>query len=317
MKRRGVISMHLLLFMDLNGTIIAYDSAKNKDIDSAVLQLLAENYIDVWDATKTTERMTYQQYLEKHELARKAQSDDYKGFIHFLEMTNHPLKKEILSTYYKIKNILRDGDVFPSFLRLIHSLNELGTSFTIILRSFGNDAHTVVSELEKRTNIKFIHHAVFKEGHLISSDEKTLKSPDEILASVQPMKHGVWQDDHHYWHTHSETHFYGKPYPINFNDRGLVSIFFDDNAESKEILSIQPTSASAVDQAILQRKLIASGRIVPVNTMNAILNDDYFTNCVEFALRQANLLDCKVSGFSYFQPAPKNDETNFPRAALK
>lgn len=112
---------NLLLFVDINGTIIANDSAKNKDVDTAILQLLAENYSAQWDTSKTTEVMTYRKYIEKYLLAdnvtniknKKAQPEDYKRFINFLEKTKHPLYEEIVSNFNKIKKYLVLATYFP------------------------------------------------------------------------------------------------------------------------------------------------------------------------------------------------------------
>lgn len=200
-------------------------------------------------------------------------------------------------------------------MRLINDLEKLKTPFTIILRTFGNDAQNVINELEKKTKIQFGNFAAFKDGCLTDNNKNILKTTNEILESIKPNQHGAWQDDYLHWHSHGETHTYGKPYPINLNSKDTVPIFFDDNATDKKILSVQVTSGNVSDQPMLQKKLTKLGRIVPVNTLRAILEEDYFQNCVDFALKQrvvskdAVILDnTKVSGHSIFQPVTAMSE---------
>lgn len=305
MDARNTIHPHLLLFVDINGTIIVNDSVKNKDVDSAILQLLAENYSAVWDPTKTTEIMTYRKFIEKHllidSITKKARTEDYQYFIEFLEKIKHPLQTEILENFKKMKVILSACDVFPSFLKLIHDLQENKTPFTLILRSFGTDAKNVIEFFKEKTNLTFPNQAIFKSGSLID-DKHTLKKPSELLKSIQIHQHGSWQDDYHYWHSHQEMHDFGKPFPIDIDSKDTLSIFFDDNATDKQILSVQPTSKDVPDQFKLQDKLIKLGRIVPVNTMKAILDENYFKNCVDFALQQQRLAQTmKSSDCSIFQ----------------
>lgn len=285
---------NLILFVDINGTIIANDSAKNKDADTAILQLLAENYAAQWDTSKSTEVMTYRKYIEKYLLAddesksknKKARPEDYKEFINFLEKTKHPLHEEMVSIFNKIKKILSDSGVFPSFLKLINTLEKEKTPFTIILRTFGNDAQNVIKELENKTNLKFSNFATFKTGYLTNTNKNVLKTTNEILQSIKPNEHGAWQDDYSHWNSHGETHAYGKPYLIDLNSKNTMSLFFDDNATDKKILSVQLTSGDVNDQANFQKELINLGRIVPVNTLRAILEEDYFKNCVDYAVKQ-------------------------------
>ena len=107
-----------------------------------------------------------------------------------------------------------------------------------------------------------------------------------MLASIKTGAHGAWQDDFSHWEAHNKKYTQGKPFPIDIHNKNVVSIFFDDNAKDQEILSIQTASGDNADQAHLQNRLIKLGRIVAVNTLKAILDENYFKKCVDFALQQ-------------------------------
>jgi hypothetical protein len=244
--RRG--ETHLVLFFDVNGTIIANDSAKNKAREVALLQILAEKFSAVWDAAISTDVMSYRQFLAKFHVTTptKQEADlqlqnGYNGFINFLRDTNHDLFNEVSATYAKMNAELSRGDLFPSFIKMIRDLKAQKKLFSIILRSFGNDSENVVKEIEDKTNIKFTYNAKFNAGSL-RAEKKVLVHPRFILADILPGVHGVWADNYKYWHDHGELHTHGKLYPIDLENDKMLTIFFDDNALDKQILCMRPTT---------------------------------------------------------------------------
>jgi hypothetical protein len=282
---------HLVLFFDINGTVMAADSVHNKDLDTGILQFMAENISAKW--REDTDKMTYKNFVETHlhpgsqlDLKlKKKRFARYKNFLQFLAETHHPLLDETQSQFEKIKTNLSQGVVFNSFIDLIHYLRTNHIRFTLIFRTFGNDFNVVLDEVKQKTKLQFQKNAAFKAGQLYISNGQVLNKPADMLSSIKPFAHTGWQDDWEHWHAHSETFQAGKPYPIDLANENVVSIFFDDKALEREIIGLKSCREDQQDEKTRQQQLIACGRLVPVNTMDAVLNRNYFIDHVKFALK--------------------------------
>lgn len=115
---------HLILFFDINGTIIATDSANGTDKDIAILKLLAENHSAIWDKSIAKE-MTFREYIDEHicpgdskdPTIKKNRQEYYAKFIQFLMTKSHPLLDQIKSEFNIIKENLNQ-DAISSLLSL-------------------------------------------------------------------------------------------------------------------------------------------------------------------------------------------------------
>lgn len=287
---------HLILFFDINGTILVSDSAKGKDAETAIAQILAEEFKAVWDASVTTTPMSYRHYIRDHLInskppgEEKSFSDYYRDFMPFLRRIQHPLLAEIETTYNQMREKLKDGDIFPSVINMINRLKEDNWNFTIVLRSFGDDAPHAMEEISRRAKIQFLPEASFKQGVLETADQQRLLTPGQWLACIQPGAHTSWHDDYLYWKDNDFKRAFGKPFPIASFPSNKLSIVFDDNAKDKEIIAPKRVGTFEIlDQDDYYTSLCDSGRIVAVNTMRAILDDDYYFGLIVRATLKMHL----------------------------
>lgn len=297
---------HYILYVDLNGTIMAGDSSNNKNVDDAIWQIICENMVSNWPlASELT--MTFRQYIEKclcketkdisRDELKKRQRALYKEIVSHLRTHSHPLADEVESIFFNMKKKLVDkntyqdekgegcqGNIFPAFYALIHYLEKNKFNYSLVLSTFGNDLDLVVRELEARTELRFpkntkVH---FQNGELIDHLDNHYMSPIEMEAFFKSQKCFAAKHDWPYWNKHGEKHEYGKPFPINLHRAAdVTAIFFDDNAVDKRIIAVKPLDNSMPDQEMIQNKLRSSKHIVAVNAFDAILNDQYFVECIQ------------------------------------
>lgn len=280
----------LIGFYDVNDTIFVGDSAKGVDKETSIAKLIAENHIAIWDKTITQQAMTYRDFVEKHlvpgdrrdPVIQSIHNAHYKNLLYFLSETNHPLAPSIKMQFEKISCELQKGNIPTSFIRLLEYLDTHNYEYTFVARTFGHDIHELEKELAERTSITNLEHAVFKDGALITSNNKTLSTPEALLKHIRPGVHSAWQDNFAHWRTHNEDYQGGKPFPFHFDDEETIVIMFDDNTH-KKIIHAQPTCSDQFDQASLQQMLIAKGRLVEVNTFEVCVDEDYFIKRIQQA----------------------------------
>src|SRR5438093_1384073 len=119
---------------DVNGAIALLDTAREKDAESAIWQVLAEHYKDNWDGAGET---TFREFLEKKYKSKKLEPSQYREFKIHLEEKNHRLLEDTLKYYHQIQNQLKEGIVFPSFILAMQQLNEkFNDKFQLRLRTY-------------------------------------------------------------------------------------------------------------------------------------------------------------------------------------
>lgn len=279
----------LILFFDVNGTIIASDQAQHKSAEAKILQQLAKKYRHQ-DNSDFHPKLTLRQYA----LAQvKASPTDYAHYqangrlqayrflLDYLAMIDHPFTDEVKSEFQLLQKALNSqhGMVFHSFYRLIHWLRAENITFSIVLRSFGHDIPAVMAELAEH-QIHIGDHGHFK-GHVLELNGTTLEKAQDIMNSLTPGTHAAWRDDYTYWHHHHQQRYFGK---LFFVDKPWPrTMFFDDNAIEKEII----VPINATDEFLeTHQELIETGRIVAVNPLEALIDNDYFVNLVKTFLQK-------------------------------
>jgi hypothetical protein len=299
LRNESPTAPHLVLFFDLNDTIIMGDIVQNITTEDALLKLLAEHYSAVWCVG--TEAMTYRQYIEtylcpgsnKNPDIKKQRMEFYRRFLLFLQATHHPLRTEIESTYSAVLHDMHEGDVFKSVINLIQHLTKLKQPFTIVLRTFGEDGPRVMDEIQKRSAIKFTKQGHFDKDNLLIENNIEITHPQAMLEYFEPHQHVSIRDHYEYWHNAegsyiSETYERGKQHLISFDNADKLMLFFDDNY-AKQILRVRPVSDAKLDQPKIQAKLVELGRIVEVPTLEAFKNPQYYVERVQFALQHAHV----------------------------
>jgi hypothetical protein len=283
---------HLIIYMDLNGTIMAGDTANGKSLDSSLWQLLCENYSGKWRGA-ADEVMTFRQYIERYlcpgdsklPQIKKDRQLWYSKFHPFLIENKHPLATEIERKFLELKRKLSNQVLFPSFINLINYLENIDCQYTLVFRTFGSDLPEVIHEFERLTALKCEGLVKFEKGKLIISNDVVLNTPEEIQAFFKKHKILGGKDDWSYWNKHGEKQDFGKPYFYNKN-----AIFFDDNSKDKEIIAIVPTNK--INQTNLTKDdLMRSGNIVAVNTFKSLEDDNYFINHVNKIINKYEIND--------------------------
>lgn len=292
-QSKPIIAMpHLILYFDVNKTVIGFDKQGKKTAHDAINSAIAEKIFDYWDESLESP-ISYHDYVKYHLLPNPENSEDIKlqqkvkicGFLEFLKQSNHPEFLRTKAVYDQAIQCLesRDSQVFPSFYKLIHFLKEKQIPHTIVLRTFGSEAPEVVQEINQKFGSSvFTDFRSMKEGHLQDSDEDLYKF---IINNKQ---NRVIQDDWKWWFKHHEDWKYGKPFPIDMSDSSRISLFFDDNAVFDPLHpdhnNVAPFDVTT-GKPIHPQEMIEKKRLFPVDFLEALCNEDYYIQLIGKALQ--------------------------------
>ena len=296
-------SRRLVLFMDVNKTIVLFDGGNDTSASQNILAHLGRSTTHAWDSTVSESFFSYVRrvlapgnevvdpVLKKHRqgldttlLERFA---DVPGGLDIKARYDAMLVK--LSDMQERKRI-----ILPSFQRLLAELQRQshGVSYSVVLRSFGPDVSEAFQEIvETNPHLSIGTFGMFSKGqlHTLPSLEQVAaiysqkkQTPlDELLlphpkvdlfaatAALQPFSIGVWSDDYSYWHGNGEKSIGGKPFPIMNHP---TTVFFDDNATEKEIIAPIPSPDYSGG--------VRDG-IVNVDPVLALEHDDYFVRILQ------------------------------------
>ncbi|WP_032112730.1 hypothetical protein [Candidatus Paracaedibacter symbiosus] len=286
---------NLVLFFDINGTILALDTAQEKNIEVTLLQELAKRYTARWHES-VPEPITYAKFVrryllqgdEKVDLILKRQRQQkYGDFLVYLHQNHPDIYQKVHTDFDQLRNTLlkSSGHLFPSFVKLLTELQIQQIPFTLVLRSFGEDIPAVQKELAiHRIMIKDLGH--FRQG-VLCLPGRQLSQPGEILQALIPGRHQAWQDDWSYWHAHQHEGEFGKPFYLSPHQP--LSLFFDDKAIEKDIIHVQRLDGMKMSR----EEAVASGYLFAVDTLEAIRDDNYFCDRVFCVLgrRARELID--------------------------
>lgn len=284
---------HLILYFDINKTLIASDKASNKSVEDVLNELLAEKYEACWD--QSLDEMTFDAYVNKILLPGPSDQQELRNqrrfylqhFIDYLREQNHPLYAIALHDYEALSTILNTSNsiVFPSFYLLLDDLDRKGISYSIVLRSFGEEIFDVMNEINAHYKMMINQTGKFREGKLLLEGNDVLEDSYAIYHQLRRIEHAAIHDDWNYWNAHSMSTKQGKPFYLDREDSNTISIFFDDNIREDDSTQniIAPLNATS-GELISIGEVIESGQAVRVETMEAILNVNYYINCVEEAL---------------------------------
>jgi len=284
---------HLILNFDINKTLIASDKAGNKTVEDVLNELLAEKYSDCWDSSMKTP-MTFDAYV--NEILVPGDKDDrtlrnerrlyLHHFLDYLSDHDHPLYQTALQDYHAALAVLyaSKGSVFPSFYQLIDELDRKGISYSIILRSFGEEVLEVKEEIESNHRITFSQTGKFREGVLVLADGSMMEDSAAIFTWMRTIGHAAIHDDWNYWDAHGMSSKYGKPFYLDDNHETL-SLFFDDSIRFEDsIKNILAPMDAKTGESISMKQLMESRQAVRIDTLEAILRANYYIDCVQEAL---------------------------------
>lgn len=268
----------LVLFFDVNGTIIALDSAQEKTLEITLLQELAKRITARW-CKSLKEPISYKRFVHQYLLKGedpsnifliKQRQQRYAAFLTYLSHHHPSIYEETLSQFQAIHKILQQkkGHLFPSFLKLLRQLQHQQVPFSLVLRSFGKEMPIVRQELEE-VGVSIQHNGIFKEN-ILHMNGQQYHQGEEILSFLQAGHHHAWQDDWEYWHAHCHQSPYGKPFYLSVTHP--ITLFFDDNIQEKDIVHICPAKGLSLSK----EEAIAQGYLHRVDTLEAIRDEAYF-----------------------------------------
>lgn len=288
---------HLMLYFDINKTLIASDKKQNKTAEDTLNELLASQWHGCWD-TSIQEPISYISYINQVVVpGSKSDPDLYKQrkayyhhFVEDLREKNHPLYEEVASAYHQALEKLNQtqSDVFSSFYRLLDKLEEEQQSYTVILRSYGSEVFEIAEEINAFAQPLFHHFGILKEGKL-SIGNQIEENLSEIYKELYSSKHIAIRDDYDYWERHQYQTPYSKSFLLDPNNDEILEIFFDDNIllDNQEINIVAPIDINT-NQIMSIKDLAQRGQVVAVDTLEAIVNDQYFIERVQEALSNKN-----------------------------
>ncbi|HXF90303.1 MAG TPA: hypothetical protein VNJ29_00070 [Candidatus Nitrosotenuis sp.] len=277
-------SPHFILHFDVNKTIVCFDQIQDMSVDQTLTLLFADRIAASWRAD--LDPMTYKKYVRKFivpgneldQTVKKQRLKSYQNLWQELKCLDQTKFEHYQEEWKKARELLTSHHVFPSFFRLIHFLDDHQLSYSIILRTFGNDLDFVIEEIRKDCpQISFVR-GLFLKGNLHICDD--------VLTNMEHIQdffinhHLAIRDDHHHWHHHHKEQITGgKPFPFRKSDQ-VVTLFFDDNLKSKQIVQVIDLNNDASDP-VSPGELIEAGFLIPVDTLSAISDEDYFVRCIE------------------------------------
>lgn len=285
---------HLILNFDINKTLIASDKTENKSIEDVINELLTRKYFACWDKT-VLEPISFDAYVrtvllpgDEHNI--KLKEERLVHLIHFIDYLRehqHPLYPTVYKEFTTILETLKgaQGNIFPSFYRLIAELDQNEIPYTLFLRSFGKEVFEVKTEINSVLKDVFKIDGMFRKGALHINGKGILTNSQEIYDFFCSKEHAAIHDDWPYWVAGEMKAKYGKPLFIDQKDKDFLAIFFDDNVKinSTDKNIISPIDCKT-DETLSIPHLIQSRQIVQVNTLDAILNERYYVELVQEAL---------------------------------
>lgn len=256
--------------MDVNRTIIAYDTARGYSSDDLLNLSLAKSTHQKWDDRVQTP-LSYYHYVEDYlfpglKFDRARETERRKKIHRFLEDNkdnpSYPFLKERFDAA-KAKLDLIGSQPFPSFMKFLDFIKDKDVH--LVFRTYGHDFDNL--------GIDFgvpVGRGYFQKG-VLHLDGRTYHTPEECLKAYQGYTFIHIQDDHAYWLEHDEYQDFSKPFAVIDNE-DCVSIFFDDNV----IRSSDPIKGIVNPSESTRDALMEKGQIVCVDPIEAILDDNYF-----------------------------------------
>jgi hypothetical protein len=287
------VPSRLLLHFDINRTLIATDKVSRKSQEDILNEAIADKVYDRWDDS-IDDPISYSDYVKHHICPDKERNPAVKNkqkellskTLTVLEERNHPLYRDVLQVYERSLEVLKSqkNTIFSSFFKLLDYLDQKKISYTLILRSFGPDAPEIGEELKRELRKEMIHEFLsMKQGILWTNEGQ--KDLYEYIK--QASYHFSVRDDWEHWYKHDEIGQFGKRFPVDLEDTETISLFFDDNARLDEKRpdrnAIAPYDVKTGNPLSVER-LIEQCRIFPVDTLEALCEEDYYIQLIEKAL---------------------------------
>lgn len=295
----------VILHFDVNRTILADDPAGGKTVQDAILHSLADAYKDRWDS-RVHAPISYGDYVKEYLLPetseikkdkaakaalKKERNAKVNEFLSYLKANKHPFYAQAQDEFTRMNEKLTKSDsiVFDSFYNAVHHLRSKGIAHTIILRTFGEDLPRVTADINKKLKTEFFKtQGHFKNGKLYVNGV-CLETPAQQHAFFKSHESNcAIQDNWHDWDKSGELQEHSKQFAVDLADANVITIFNDDNinpdpASKKNI--VNPVDINT-GKSLSVHELIKSGNLIVVDTVQAVLDDNYYIKPIERLLNR-------------------------------
>lgn len=260
----------LKIHLDLNGTILPFDSTKGNEFD---LNTKIEHHLNTTVVKYTNVETCLEETMASFVSFGEAQNDCItlkewysqtydKETRHLKSRSTRKNHSDIWFISQAFKKL--DETVKPllaSFIKLVGYLLESSHSFVILFRTFGTD-YELLKDLIKEY-VPQLNKLTWREN--VPNDHSTLRSELE-KAELDPSSRQVWfvQDNWKRWNANNETSEFGKDFPVMEN-----SWFFDDN---ENIVNSRDEKGNFI---------LNANNIHVVNTFDVIVNENYFVDLIK------------------------------------
>lgn len=287
----GQNSQKIFLYFDINRTIVALDATQNYSFDDLINLTLAKNTYAKWD-TRVEKPISYYDYVYQYVYPgpqadrnlRKIRRNKIHRFVDDLQQINPVMYPKVLHRFQTTQRALSkiQNNPFPSFIKFLEFIQDrIGKDVHLIFRSFGLDFDRVYPSFASFFSCEVVR-AAFKQHILYFQDHK-FSDPQDWISIFEKYPVMFIQDDFHYWNQHQEHATFGKPMPISEDHKAF---FFDDN------LTLDGSYARSIvapihitTKAMLSGEKLTQNKILnPVNTLDAILEEDYYIRVFQDAL---------------------------------
>jgi hypothetical protein len=293
--------------MDVNKTIVLFDNGNETSAAHNVLSHLGKTVAHTWDSSVMESYFSYVRRVlapgdevTDPALKKHRQTLDQDLLSRFSAVPGGlPIKERYDALISKLSIMqAQKRIILPSFQHLLAELQRQRhrVSVSVVLRSFGPDVSEAFQEIaQTNPHLSLGGFGMFSKGQLhalgsIDDVEAAYRasrvgvnslSRDNVLqpfpkldlfaatAALRQDSISVWSDDYSYWHGNGELAIAGKPFPVM---KEPMTLFFDDNAEEKEIIAPVLPADFSCDVA---------DRIVAVDPVLALERDDYFVSILQ------------------------------------
>jgi hypothetical protein len=212
-----------------------------------------------------------------------------------LQKNHHPLLETVEKEYLALQTRLHDESaIFPSFFKLIYHLQERQQHYHLILRTFGKDLQAVVDRIETTLPTeRFSAHGRFQQKILQIGNQRTLEKVADIYNFFKSNGHLAIQYNWQEWNSSKRQAICGKYFPYHSGDESTLSLFFDDNVKgiADSPLDIIHAVDVANNRSVSVHELVQKHMIFKVDTLRAILEDDYYIELLNRALSKEDVSD--------------------------
>ena len=202
--------------------------------------------------------------------------------------------------------------ILPAVYKLIHHLHRTKREFSVIVRTFGRDAHNVLQAMKVTMQG---NHPEFPEklpvevntnfGKIIRTDDTmTMQIPSDqgtaVLHNERTISNhlsatkgiSAFVDDFIHWQSNDYSYLCAKPLWVDPNDKKVQHIFFDDNiriTDADNIVDVRFFDSADSDKARSltgeEMEKFENMCLVQSNLLESASDNDYFINKVDVCER--------------------------------